>query len=60
MPRFELSNTETTAHTLGATLGFLAYYPEIQEEVYEHILSVVGKNRDPVASRFPRSKLPVN
>jgi len=38
---------ETTAHTLGATLGFLAYYPEIQEEVYEHILSVVGKDRDP-------------
>jgi len=38
---------ETTAHTLGATLGFLAYYPEIQEEVHEHILSVVGNKRDP-------------
>lgn len=39
---------ETTAHTLAATLGFLAYYPEIQEEVHEHILSVIGKSRDPV------------
>lgn len=43
---------ETTAHTLAATLGFLAYYPEIQEEVYEHILSVIGKIRDPVSGAF--------
>ncbi|KXN80680.1 Cytochrome P450 4d8, partial [Leucoagaricus sp. SymC.cos] len=43
---------ETTAHTLAATLGILAYYPEIQEEVYEHIISVIGKTRDPVWDAF--------
>ncbi|KAF5356947.1 hypothetical protein D9756_006377 [Leucocoprinus leucothites] len=43
---------ETTAHTLAATLGFLAYHSEIQEEVYEHILFVIGKTRDPVWDDF--------
>lgn len=39
---------ETTAHTLAATLGFLGLYPDIQQEVLEQIISVVGWDRDPV------------
>jgi len=39
---------DTTAHTLAATLGFLALHEDIQEEVYEQITSVVGSDRDPV------------
>ncbi|KAG5634271.1 hypothetical protein H0H81_002585, partial [Sphagnurus paluster] len=39
---------ETSAHTLAATLGFLALHDEIQEEVLEQIISVVGWDRDPV------------
>ncbi|KAG6917128.1 hypothetical protein DXG01_003794 [Tephrocybe rancida] len=38
---------ETTAHTLAATLGFLSLYQDIQEEVLEQIISVVGWDRDP-------------
>ncbi|KAF8191805.1 cytochrome P450 [Pholiota molesta] len=38
---------ETTAHTLAATLGFLALHDDIQEDIYQHIISVVGNNRDP-------------
>ncbi|KAG5641736.1 hypothetical protein DXG03_004308 [Asterophora parasitica] len=38
---------ETTAHTLAATLGFLGLYGDIQEEVLEQIISVVGLERDP-------------
>ena len=39
---------ETTAHALAATLGFLGLYENIQEEVYQHIISIVGYDRDPV------------
>jgi len=39
---------DTTAHTLAAALGFLGLHEDIQEEVYEHIISVVGSDRDPV------------
>ncbi|KAH0580883.1 hypothetical protein H2248_012042 [Termitomyces sp. 'cryptogamus'] len=39
---------ETTAHTLAATLGFLSLYQDIQEEVFEQIISVVGWDCDPV------------
>ena len=39
---------ETMAHTLAATLGFLALHKDIQKEVYEQIISVVGPDRDPV------------
>jgi hypothetical protein len=39
---------DTTAHTLAAALGFLGLHEEIQEEVYEQIISVVGPDRDPV------------
>ncbi|KAG6897035.1 hypothetical protein C0992_004508 [Termitomyces sp. T32_za158] len=38
---------ETTAHTLAATLGFLGLYQDIQEEVLEQIISVIGWDRDP-------------
>ena len=41
--------SETTAHTLAATLGFLGIHPEIQREVYEEIVQVVGHDRDPVS-----------
>jgi hypothetical protein len=41
---------ETTAHTLAATLGFLGLYENIQEEVYQHIISTIGHDRDPVSS----------
>ncbi|KAJ7634855.1 cytochrome P450 [Roridomyces roridus] len=38
---------ETTAHTLAATLCFMAIHQEIQDEVVEQINSVVGFERDP-------------
>ncbi|KAI0064327.1 cytochrome P450 [Artomyces pyxidatus] len=43
---------ETTAHTLAATLGFLGLYPDIQKDVYEEIIRVVGKDRDPAFEDF--------
>ncbi|TFK72490.1 cytochrome P450 [Pluteus cervinus] len=46
-----LAGHETTAHTLGATLGLLAIHEVIQDEVYEEIMSVVG-NRAPELSDF--------
>ncbi|KAI0049196.1 cytochrome P450 [Auriscalpium vulgare] len=42
---------ETTAHTLAATLGFLSIYPDIQKEVYDEIVSVVG-DREPTLEDF--------
>ncbi|KAJ7158318.1 cytochrome P450 [Mycena crocata] len=44
---FMFAGHETTAHTLAATLGFMAIHDEIQEEVLEQIISVVGTDRDP-------------
>ena len=41
---------ETTALTLAATLGLLGLYENIQEEVYQHIISSIGHDRDPVLS----------
>ncbi|KAF7316337.1 hypothetical protein MIND_00152500 [Mycena indigotica] len=40
---------ETTAHTLAATLGFMALHQDIQEEVLQQILEIVGSERDPVS-----------
>jgi len=48
--------SETTAHTLAATLGFLAYYSDIQEEVHQHILSIIGDSRNPVSDVLVRSQ----
>ncbi|KAF9467919.1 cytochrome P450 [Collybia nuda] len=45
---------ETTAHTLAATLGFLGLYEEIQDEVVEQIVSVVGYDRDPVLDDYSK------
>ena len=41
--------TETTAHTLAATLALLAVTPDAQEEVFQQIIDVVGWDRDPVS-----------
>ena len=41
---------ETTAHALAATLGFLGLYENIQEEVHQQIISIIGHDRDPVLS----------
>ncbi|KAF8637847.1 hypothetical protein AX17_002473 [Amanita inopinata Kibby_2008] len=38
---------ETTAKALAATLAFLALYQDIQQEVYQQIMSVVGPTADP-------------
>ncbi|ETW77975.1 hypothetical protein HETIRDRAFT_420783 [Heterobasidion irregulare TC 32-1] len=43
---------ETTAHTLAATLGFLGIHPQIQKEVYEEIIQVIGHDRDPTYEDF--------
>jgi hypothetical protein len=40
--------TETTAHTLAATLGLLGLYQDVQDEILQHILDVVGPTREPV------------
>ncbi|KIK06373.1 hypothetical protein K443DRAFT_674356 [Laccaria amethystina LaAM-08-1] len=45
---------ETTAHALAATLGFLAVYDDIQEEVFQQITSVVGWERDPVFDDYAK------
>ncbi|PPQ91914.1 hypothetical protein CVT25_001285 [Psilocybe cyanescens] len=44
---------ETTAYTLAATLGFLAYHQDLQDEVYDQIVSVVGLERDPTIEDYP-------
>ncbi|RDB29811.1 hypothetical protein Hypma_014185 [Hypsizygus marmoreus] len=45
---------ETTAHSLAATLGFLGVYHDIQDEVVEQILSVVGLDRDPTFDDYSK------
>ncbi|KAJ7719189.1 cytochrome P450 [Mycena maculata] len=44
---FMFAGHETTAHSLAGTLGFMAIHEEIQDEIVEQILSVVGPDRDP-------------
>ncbi|KAJ7269924.1 cytochrome P450 [Mycena rebaudengoi] len=39
---FMFAGHETTAYSLAATLGFMAIHPNIQDEVVEQIMSVVG------------------
>lgn len=43
---------ETTAHTLAATFALLAAHPDIQEEIYAHIIDVVGPDRIPVLEDY--------
>ncbi|KAJ7269943.1 cytochrome P450 [Mycena rebaudengoi] len=47
---FMFAGHETTAHSFAATLGFMAIHPDVQDEVVEQIMSVVGSERDPVWS----------
>ncbi|KAF8221624.1 cytochrome P450 [Tricholoma matsutake] len=49
-----LTGHETTAHTLAATLTLLAAHQSIQQEVYQHIISVVGHDRDPVIGDYAK------
>ncbi|KAJ7634807.1 cytochrome P450 [Roridomyces roridus] len=44
---FMFAGHETTSHTIAGTLSFLAIHEEIQNEVVEQIMSVVGLKRDP-------------
>ena len=44
--------SETTGHTLAATLGFLAAHEDEQEIAYKQVLEVVGNDRDPVSVKF--------
>ncbi|KAG6900467.1 hypothetical protein C0993_010185 [Termitomyces sp. T159_Od127] len=39
---------QTTAHALSATLALLALHETTQDEIFEHVVSVVGYDRDPV------------
>ena len=52
--------SETTAHALAATLGFLGLYEDIQEEVHQHIISIIGYDRDPVLSTLGKCLLDPN
>lgn len=47
-PLHTLHPIETTSSTLAATIGFLGLYSEIQEDIYQKIIKVVGYDRDPV------------
>jgi len=44
---FLFAGHETTANSLAVTLGYMAINEEIQNEVLEQIMSVVGPDRDP-------------
>ncbi len=44
---------ETTAHTLAAALGFMSVYEDIQDDVVQQVLDVVGLDRDPVRQHLP-------
>jgi hypothetical protein len=44
--------TETTAHTFAAALSYLAINPDIQQEILDHIISVVGWDGKPVREYF--------
>ncbi|TFK68804.1 cytochrome P450 [Pluteus cervinus] len=48
-----IAGHETTAHTLAAAVGLLAVHDEIQDEVHEEIMSVIG-HRDPLLSDFTK------
>lgn len=47
---------ETTASTLAATIGFLGLYSDVQDDIYQKVIEVVGHDRDPVR-RTPLSLL---
>ena len=39
---------ETTAHSLAATVAMLAFSTDLQDEIFENIIAVIGHNRVPV------------
>ncbi|KAK0474149.1 cytochrome P450 [Armillaria novae-zelandiae] len=45
---------ETTAHTLAATLGFLAIYDDIQDEVYDQIKSILSDQTEPIFEDYTK------
>jgi cytochrome P450 len=49
-----IARAETTAFTLASTIGFLGLHSEVQEDLYEQIMEVVGCDRDPVGHNFSR------
>jgi len=44
---FLLAGHETTAHALGYSFGLLACYPDEQQKLYDHVMSVVSNGRLP-------------
>lgn len=44
----DVVETETTAHTISATLALLALHPEEQEKAVEEIRDVLSDGREPV------------
>ena len=48
---------ETTAHSLAATLGLLALNNDVQDEIFQHIISVVGYDHAPVCVNDDSSTL---
>jgi len=45
---------ETTAHSLAATLALLALSNDVQDEIFEHIIEVVGYDRAPVFDDYAK------
>ncbi|KAG5634315.1 hypothetical protein H0H81_002432 [Sphagnurus paluster] len=45
---------ETTGHTLSATLALLAIHQDVQDEILEQIVSVVGYDRDPTYADYEK------
>ncbi|KAJ7892768.1 cytochrome P450 [Mycena olivaceomarginata] len=45
---------ETTGSSLAVTVGYMAIHDHIQEEVVEQIMSVLGPDRDPDFSDYPK------
>ncbi|KAF8135993.1 cytochrome P450 [Mycena galopus ATCC 62051] len=51
---FLFAGHETTANSLAVTLGYMAIHEEMQNEVLEQIISVLGPDRDPEYDDYPK------
>jgi hypothetical protein len=49
-----MASAETTASTLASTIGFLGLHSDIQKDLYEQIVDVVGHDREPVSYNVSR------
>jgi cytochrome P450 len=49
-----IAGHETTAYSLAATFGFLASSNDVQDEIFEHIISIVGYDRAPDFDDFAK------